>query len=263
MAQGSFVKEEMAQAPALERDGDKEPAFWHRWIERRPVQMLIASLFLLGVGTAIELVPTFLVKSNIPTIASVQPYTALELEGRDIYIREGCYTCHSQMVRPFRSETERYGEYSKAGEYVYDHPFQWGSKRIGPDLWRVGGKYSDSWHYRHMFEPADISPGTIMPTYKHMYERDLNTSYTEKKIKVMRTLGVPYPEGYEGTLAKEMDDQATAIAQNLVKDEVIKPEAVEKVKKWEIIAMIAYLQRIGTDIKKQPADGAGAITQAN
>lgn len=128
-------------------------------------------------------------KSNIPTIASVKPYTPLELQGRDLYIREGCYNCHSQMIRPFRDEVARYGEFSKGGEFVYDHPFQWGSKRTGPDLARIGGKYTDSWHYLHMREPALISPGSIMPAYPWLYENDLDLNTTPAKIRAMQTLG--------------------------------------------------------------------------
>jgi cbb3-type cytochrome c oxidase subunit II len=180
---GTFLKEEKAEAPALEKTGVTD-TYWHRWIERKPIQMLILTLVLLLVGTFIELIPTFLVKSNVPTIASVKPYTPLELEGRDLYIREGCYLCHSQMVRPFRNEELRYqGEYSKAGEYVYDHPFQWGSKRTGPDLHRVGGRWGDDWHYRHMIDPRSVSPGSIMPAYAHMGERDLDISLTTKKAQ--------------------------------------------------------------------------------
>ncbi|MGN6533741.1 MAG: cytochrome-c oxidase, cbb3-type subunit I, partial [Ginsengibacter sp.] len=145
--QGKFVPNEQSQAAPLpkkyESHGKKE--HWHSWIERRPVQLTVMSLIVVGIGGMAEMIPTFLVKSNIPTISSVQPYTPLELHGRNIYIREGCYVCHSQMIRPFRDEVARYGDYSKAGEFVYDHPFQWGSKRTGPDLARVGGKYPDSW----------------------------------------------------------------------------------------------------------------------
>jgi len=185
-----------------------------------------------------------MVESNIPTIASVQPYTPLELEGRDIYIREGCSTCHSQMIRPFRSETERYGEYSKAGEFVYDHPFLWGSKRTGPDLHREGGRYSDSWHYQHMRDPTSMSPGSIMPAYEFLIEQKLNTASTKDKLKAMQTLGVPYDEGAIDNAENDLKVQAEAIAQNLAKENV-KVEADR-----EIIAMIAYLQRLGTDIKK-------------
>ena len=175
----------------------------------------------------------------------MKPYTPLELEGRDIYIREGCYNCHSQMIRPFRSETERYGEYSKSGEFIYDHPFQWGSKRTGPDLHRVGGKYPDSWHYNHMYEPVSISPGSIMPPYPWLTKADLNTDYTAAKISAMRSLGVPYPAGYENLALADLQKQAKQIADNLRKDKINTDGLEQK----EIIALIAYLQRLGTDIK--------------
>ncbi len=166
---GTFVADEPAEAAPLVKaapeEHGKSKGHWHNWIEKRPVQMAVFSLIVVGIGGILELVPTFLIRSNIPTISSVKPYTPLELHGRDIYVREGCYTCHSQMVRPFRDEVARYGEYSKAGEFIYDHPFQWGSKRTGPDLARLGGKYPDSWHYNHMLDPVSMSPGSIMPAY--------------------------------------------------------------------------------------------------
>lgn len=244
-AQGSFVKNEAAEAPALEKVKvtAHQGEHWHRGIERRPVQMLVFSLIVILIGGIVELVPTFLIKSNIPTISSVQPYTPLELEGRDIYIREGCYTCHSQMIRPFRSETERYGEYSKAGEFVYDHPFQWGSKRTGPDLARIGGKYLSSWHYNHFLDPESISPGSIMPAYPWLFEDDLNTSLTEKKIRAMQTLGVPYPEGYDKVAVRDLKIQSEAIVEKLLEEDI------EADANKEVIALIAYLQRMGTDIK--------------
>lgn len=190
-----------------------------------------------------EIIPTILVKSNIPTIASVKPYTPLELHGRDLYIREGCVGCHSQQVRPFRSETERYGEYSKAGEYVYDHPFLWGSKRTGPDLHRLGKKYPDSWHYQHMLEPTLISPGSIMPAYGWLYDQSIDVSDLKTKINVMRTLGVPYAEGYEEIAEADLWAQAEQIVKNL------KTDGIEVSRETEIIALIAYMQRLGTDIK--------------
>ncbi|MBL7930708.1 MAG: cytochrome-c oxidase, cbb3-type subunit I, partial [Bacteroidia bacterium] len=187
---GSFIANEDAEAPAL------SPVYhghtkdhWHRWIERKPVQLMIVSLIVVTIGGIVEFVPVFLVKSNIPTISSVKPYTPLELQGRDIYVREGCYTCHSQMVRPFRDETSRYGEYSKAGEFVYDHPFQWGSKRTGPDLARLGGKYPDSWHYNHMMDPTSMSPGSIMPTYPWLLDDQVDVASTVGKIEAMQKLG--------------------------------------------------------------------------
>lgn len=243
--QGSLVALEAAQAPPRGAAHEHAADHWHRWIEKRPIQLLLASTVVILIGGVLEMVPTFLIKSNVPTISTVKPYTPLELQGRDLYIAEGCYVCHSQMVRPFRNETERYGEFSKGGEFVYDYPFQWGSKRTGPDLHRVGGKYSDSWHYNHMLEPVSMSPGSIMPPYPWLIEDKLNISTTKKKIKVMQQLGVPYEKGYENYANDELMDQAEAIAASLKKD------GIEVAADRKIIAMIAYLQRLGTDIKKR------------
>lgn len=241
---GSFTANEPAEAMALSGEYHAHSKdHWHRWIERKPIQFMVVSLVVVAIGGIVEFVPAFLVKSNIPTIASVKPYTPLELEGRDIYVREGCYTCHSQMIRPFRSETARYGEYSKAGEFVYDHPFQWGSKRTGPDLAREGGKYPDSWHYNHMLEPNSMSPGSIMPPYSWLLDDDFDAAGISAKIKAMQTLGVPYPEGYEEIAEKDMMKQAEKIAANLKKD------GIETEAQKEIVALIAYLQRLGKDIK--------------
>jgi cytochrome c oxidase cbb3-type subunit I/II len=240
---GKLVADEAAEAPALTTAHAHAGEHWHRKIERRPTQMLILSLVVILIGGLVEMIPTFLIKNNIPTIASVKPYTPLELQGRDLYVREGCYTCHSQMIRPFRSETERYGEYSKAGEFVYDHPFQWGSKRTGPDLHRIGGKYPDSWHYTHMDEPGTMSPGSIMPAYPWMLDDELDTSNTAAKIRVMQRLGVPYPEGYDRVANRDLMEQANKIVANL------KESGIESPPNKEIIALIAYLQRMGTDIK--------------
>ncbi|OIR12056.1 hypothetical protein GALL_63070 [mine drainage metagenome] len=243
---GSFIPDEAAEAAPLPKViATHGKQYWHRWIEARPIQMLILSLVLVAIGGAIEMLPTFLIKSNIPTISSVKPYTALELQGRDIYVREGCYLCHSQMVRPFRDEVARYGEYSKAGEFIYDHPFQWGSKRTGPDLARIGGKYPDSWHYNHMWDPRSMSPGSIMPNYTWLFDNKIDTSITPAKIRAMQTLGVPYPEGYDKKANADLMEQAKAIKENLKKDKIDAPAD------REIIALIAYLQRVGTDIKGQ------------
>lgn len=243
MQSGQLQEDEAAEAPALEANEPEHGGHWHRWIERRPVQMIIFATIAILIGGIIEFIPTFLVKSNIPTIASVQPYTPLELEGRDIYVREGCYTCHSQMVRPFRSETERYGEYAKAGEFIYDHPFQWGSKRTGPDLLRVGGKYPNVWHYHHMIDPTTMSPGSIMPSYAFMADKDLDVSMTPAKIRAMQSLGVPYPEGFDKIAVEELNKQASKISADLSKSDV------DLSSKKELIAVIAYLQRLGKDIK--------------
>ena len=248
VAQGSLLAQEDAEAPALEKQYHRHAGeHWHRWIERKPVPMLVGSLIVILIGGIVEMVPTFLIKENVPTIAAVQPYTPLELQGRDIYVREGCYTCHSQMIRPFRSETERYGEYSKAGEFVYDHPFQWGSKRTGPDLAREGAgnnRKSNTWHYNHMDDPQAISTGTVMPSYSFMIDQNLDTASTPAKIKAMQTLGVPYPADYSLIANADLMRQAKEITESLKQDSIF--VAPNK----EIVAMIAYLQRLGTDIGK-------------
>ena len=247
MAQGTLLANEKAEAAplAIIEEKHESDGHWHRWIEKRPIQLLVASLVMILVGSLVELVPTFMVKSNVPTIESVKPYTSLELEGRDIYIREGCVSCHSQLVRPFRSETERYGEFSKSGEFVYDHPFLWGSKRTGPDLHREGGKYPDSWHYHHMREPSSMSPGSIMPNYAWLLEQTLNTSQTQDKLAAMKKLGVPYSTDEITNAVKDLNTQAKAIQANLASEKI----KVNQDK--EIIALIAYLQRLGTDISKK------------
>ncbi len=245
---GKLVANEAAEAAPLQKViKSSSNESWHRLLEKRPVQMLVLSLIVISIGGAVEIIPTFLVKSNVPTISSVKPYTPLELQGRDIYVREGCYLCHSQMIRPFRSETERYGEYSKAGEFVYDHPFQWGSKRTGPDLAREGTgnlKKSNGWHFRHLREPSSMSEGSLMPSYAFMLKKDLDTSTTPAKIRAMQTLGVPYPKGYDKIANADLMKQARGIADNLKSDSIrISPNK-------EVIALIAYLQRLGTDISK-------------
>ncbi|MHA8073344.1 cytochrome-c oxidase, cbb3-type subunit I [Aquirufa sp. HETE-40SA] len=247
MAQGTLLANEKAEAAplAIIEEKHESDGHWHRWIEKRPIQLLVASLVMILVGSLVELVPTFMVKSNVPTIEAVQPYTSLELEGRDLYIREGCVSCHSQLVRPFRSETERYGEFSKSGEFVYDHPFLWGSKRTGPDLHREGGKYPDSWHYHHMREPSSMSPGSIMPNYAWLLEQTLNTSQTQDKLAAMKKLGVPYSTDEIANAVKDLNTQAKAIQANLAS------EKIKVSQDKEIIALIAYLQRLGTDISKK------------
>ncbi|MBX2922755.1 MAG: cytochrome-c oxidase, cbb3-type subunit I [Chitinophagaceae bacterium] len=253
IVQGKFIPNEEAEAAPLQKLERHGKEHWHRWIERRPVTLLVASLIVVAIGGILEFVPAFLVKSNVPTIASVKPYTPLELQGRDIYVREGCYTCHSQMIRPFRDEVVRYGEYSKAGEFVYDHPFQWGSKRTGPDLARIGGKYSDSWHYNHMDDPASMSPGSVMPSYSWLLDNKLDTSSTPAKIRAMQKLGVPYPEGYDRKANTDVKAQSESIAASLKKDKIETPAD------REIIALIAYLQRVGKDIKQEKKNEQTAL----
>ena len=243
---GTFIANEDAEAPALEKVVIKGGTF-HSALERKPIKFTILSLVVILIGGAFEIIPTYMVKSNIPTIASVKPYTPLELQGRDLYIREGCVSCHSQMVRPFRNETERYGEYSKAGEFVYDHPFLWGSRRTGPDLHREGqgnkNAKSNAWHFQHMYDPRITSSESIMPRYLWLHKNTLDISNTASKIEVMQTLGVPYPEGYAAKANDDLKKQAEEITENLLATGV-KDAQSDK----EIIALIAYLQRLGTDI---------------
>ncbi|MDX1700358.1 MAG: cytochrome-c oxidase, cbb3-type subunit I [Melioribacteraceae bacterium] len=247
--QGSFVANEAAEAAPRGPITEKlQYGMIHRYLESKAVLFTALAFVAILIGGFVEIIPTYLVKSNIPTIASVKPYTPLELEGRDVYIKEACNSCHSQLVRPFRSEVERYGEYSKAGEYVYDHPFLWGSKRTGPDLHRIGGKYSNMWHYLHMENPRSMSPGSLMPTYPWLLENELDYSDIKAKISVMRTLGVPYEEGYEDIAEAELLEQAEKIANDLLENGIV----TEPYR--EIIALIAYLQRLGTDIKNEVAD---------
>lgn len=258
MAQGEFLSDEKAEAPALQKAVGHAGEHWHRWIERKPMQMLFWSLVVVALGGVIEMIPTFLVKENIPSISSVKPYTPLELHGRDVYIQEGCYTCHSQMVRPFRDEVARYGEYSKAGEFVYDHPFQWGSKRTGPDLARIGKKYPNSWHFNHMYEPSSTSDGSIMPRYPWLLKKPIDVRQTPKKISAMQQLGVPYPVGYANQAVNDLEKQALEIVADLEKEEMIQQilevEGVSDLTHSQMVALIAYLQRIGTDIKALPVN---------
>lgn len=244
--QGSFANDEAAEAPALQKIQPEKPKSflsWHRLTESRPLQFTLIAVVLVLIGGLLEIVPTFAIKSNIPTIPSVKPYTPLEVQGRDLYIREGCLGCHSQLVRPFRSETERYGEYSKIGEYVNDHPFTWGSKRTGPDLMREGMKYPNLWHYMHMQDPATVSPGSLMPKYPWLHTQTLDISTTEAKINALRSVGVPYEQGFEKIANDSLQRQADLIAKDLQK------QGVDVTSDKEIIALIAYLQRLGTDIK--------------
>jgi len=243
--QGSFVRYENDEA------APKAPAkvgeSFHRKIEGRPLQLTLLALIAILIGGLIEVIPMYMVKSNVPTISSVKPYTPLELEGRDIYISEGCYLCHSQMIRPFRNEVERYGEYTKAGETVYDRPFQFGSKRTGPDLARIGVKTlrnykPDSWHFSHMVDPQKLSPESIMPQYPWLVDKEIDLSLTPDKISAMMTLGVPYPEGYEEKAVADLQAQYNEIANGL------RSGGIEVGENKEIVALIAYLQRLGTDV---------------
>lgn len=234
--------------------------YWHKVIERKPIQFMILSLVIVAIGGIVEIIPTMIVKSNVPTIKSVKPYTPLELYGRDIYIREGCYNCHSQLIRPLRFETVRYGAYSKSGEFVYDHPFQWGSKRTGPDLAREGGVRGNIWHFNHMIRPKVITPGSIMPAYPWMREEDMDIDNIGAKIRAMQTLGVPYPEGYDKKAIGDLKAQAHVIAEDIVNTTNAialkgrnKEALIKEIERKDIVAIIAYLQRLGTDVKVKPS----------
>lgn len=247
--QGNFTANEPASAPPLSASpGGHKGEYWHRWIERRPVQLLVGSTVVILIGGLAEIFPMVVIDENVPKIASVKPYTPLELEGRDIYIANGCNNCHSQMIRPFRSETARYGDYSMSGEFIYDRPHLWGSKRTGPDVHRVGQKYLDIWHYRHMEDPYSTSPGSIMPPYAWMLKRKYDASYLPAKIRVLQSLGTPYPEGYAEVAMDDLNEQAAGIAASLRESGVEDPELEQR----QIVAIIAYLQRLGTDIKAEP-----------
>jgi cytochrome c oxidase cbb3-type subunit I/II len=249
MKAGSLVAQEAAEAPPLinreSRDAAGETV--HRWLERKSVRFSIIVFVVLAIGGAVEIIPMLKVDSNIPKIATVVPYSPLELSGRDIYISNGCYNCHSQQIRPLRWETDRYGEYSKIGEFVYDHPFQWGSRRTGPDLARTGFIGSSTyktaiWHYKHFVDPQEMNPQTIMPAYPWFATKQVNLDKIPAKIRVMQSLGVPYDEGFEDEAVKDYLEQAQKIVDEL------KASDVELEANSEIVAMIAYLHKMGRDI---------------
>jgi cytochrome c oxidase cbb3-type subunit I/II len=231
---------------------------WHRVWERRWVFFSVMTTAAVLVASLFEILPTFLIRSNVPTIASVKPYTPLELAGRDLYIREGCFNCHSQMIRPFRHETERYGEYSKPGEFVYDHPFLWGSRRIGPDLAREGGKYPDLWHVRHLNDPRSITARSIMPSYPKLLSDRLDFDGIQKRVDGMAMLGVPYGDALiAGNAPRMAREQAKQIAEGIAAQGG--PAGLED---KEIVAITAYLQRLGRDIAAAPARTASAAAAA-
>ena len=201
--------------------------FTHDMIDRNQALMIVLVILVVAVGGLVEIVPLYFQKSLTEPVAGLKPYTPLQLTGRDVYIREGCYNCHSQMIRPFRAEVERYGHYSVAGEFVYDHPFQWGSKRTGPDLHRVGGRYSDDWHRLHLLDPRSVVPESNMPSYPWLQRLAANAEDIEAKMRALRRVGVPYPD-----------------------EEIAKSkEALQG--KTEMDALIAYLQVLGTAVKQK------------
>lgn len=242
MKKGSVGKEQVYEAYALDDSSIEKGADSHRKLEGLPMVFSVLALLAILVGSAIEIVPSILSTNYVTKIPTVKPYTPLELLGRDVYVREGCYLCHSQQVRPMAHEALRYGKTSEAGEFIYDHPFQWGSKRTGPDLARVGGKYPNMWHYRHMINPRDVTPQSIMPNYKWLVENTLVTGTLQAKMKAMRTLGVPYTDEDIANGVATAGAQAKVITEDLMKSGV-PAEVGDK----ELVALIAYLQRIGVD----------------
>lgn len=274
-ARPAKYEEQVHEAPALERQYADPPrpesrlagapvanfghwldvwlqGWWHRRWERRPLRFTVWVTIAVTTASAFEMVPLFLIRSNIPTIASVQPYTPLELLGRDVYLAHGCYNCHSQMIRPILAETKRYGEYSKAGEFVYDHPFQWGSRRIGPDLAREGGRQSATWHAVHFQDPRQLVQGSIMPVYKWLLDKPLDFSVLSQRMNAMRTLGVPYSEEQIRGGEADARRQAQRLADKITLDKG-PPGLADK----EVIALIAYVDRLGKDLFA-PAPGAPA-----
>jgi cytochrome c oxidase cbb3-type subunit I/II len=220
---------------------------WHRRWERLPLTFTVLTTLAVVIASLFEIIPTFLIRANVPTIASVKPYTPLELAGRDIYVSEGCYNCHSQMIRPMIAETQRYGEYSKAGEFIYDRPFQWGSRRIGPDLAREGGRQSSFWHWEHLDNPTQRSPGSVMPSYRHLLLERLNFGGIQERINAVHFLGAPYDlelTDAAGIARKQADVIAAEI---LAQGGKVDFEG-KLIKDSTAIALIAYLQRLGKDL---------------
>jgi cytochrome c oxidase cbb3-type subunit I/II len=220
---------------------------WHRRWERLPVRFTVLTAIAVFVASLFELIPMFLIRSNVPTISSVKPYTPLELAGRDVYVSEGCYNCHSQMIRPMVAETQRYGEFSKAGESIYDRPFQWGSRRIGPDLARQGGKNSSFWHWTHFEKPDQISKGTVMPSYRHLMTEKLNFGEIEPRVKAAYFLGAPYDKELKEAEAMARK-QSEAVAAEIIAQGGPVTYEEQLIKDSTAIALIAYLQRLGKDL---------------
>jgi cytochrome c oxidase cbb3-type subunit I/II len=246
---GDCNQVEVFEAYALDESSVEKDATKHRSLEGMPMIFAVLSLVAILVGSAIEIIPSLLSNNYVEKMSVVKPYTPLELAGRDIYIREGCYLCHSQTVRPMTHEVLRYGKASEAAEFVYDHPFQWGSKRTGPDLARVGGKYSNMWHYRHFLKPQEVTAGSIMPRYTWLFSRGLDYKSLPKKMAVMQALGVPYTTEEIDNSVANATAQANVIAQDLQANGGVPLEIQNK----EVVALIAYIQRLGTDYGKAEA----------
>ena len=227
----------------------------HAKFERHSLWMIIGIVIVVSIGGLVEISPLFYLESTVEEVEGMRPYTPLELEGRDIYVREGCYTCHSQMIRPLRDEVERYGHYSLAAESMYDHPFQWGSKRTGPDLARVGGKYSDGWHVDHLTDPRSVVPESVMPPYAFLAEKDLRTVDLRAKLKAMKSLGVPYTDADLDAALKDAEAQADPFSTDAL--DLRKRYGAKVVNRdfdgrpdrlTEMDALIAYLQMLGAGV---------------
>jgi cytochrome c oxidase cbb3-type subunit I/II len=232
----------------MTQPNDTHTEHWHRrLLEGKSALMAVLTTVAISIGGLVEIIPMYSLAAGPEAIAEVTPYTPLELAGRDIYVREGCYNCHSQMVRPFRAETMRYGPWTRAGEYAYDRPFQLGSRRIGPDLQRLGGKYPDAWHYEHMRDPRSTSPGSLMPTYGWLLTDSYDVADVTASVQAMQTLGVPYSDAEVGSVKESLSKQADGIVASL------KGQGIETAPDREIVAMIAYLQRLGVDGKAEVA----------
>jgi cytochrome c oxidase cbb3-type subunit I/II len=256
------TKSDLQNAPVLEL-GKQLDVFskmnWHRRWERLPVKFTVLVTVAVIVASLFEAIPMFLIRSNVPTIATVKPYTPLELAGRHIYVSEGCYNCHSQMIRPIVAETKRYGEYSKPGEFIYDRPFQWGSRRIGPDLAREGGKQSSFWHWTHFENPENVSPGSVMPSYQHLLTDDLKFSAIRPHVEAAAFLGAEYTE-------QELTDTETVARRQaeVIAAEIVQQGGPAAVHEKQAVALIAYLQRLGTDLfaTEEPADAVAPAAPA-
>jgi len=235
-------------------DDNNAPYYWHRKIEGNLGLMAVLTTVVILIGALVEIIPMFTVTAGPQALAGVTPFTPLEQAGRDIYVREGCYTCHSQMVRPTRAELLRYGDWSRAGEFEYEHPFQLGSRRLGPDLHRVGGKYPDAWHYEHMRNPRSTSPGSVMPTYGWLYTQTIDPADVTASIKALRTVGVPYSDADVAGVAEQLKAQGGQIVQSLA------GAGIKASPDHEIIAVIAYLQKLG--VQGRAAIKAQAAAQA-
>ncbi|MHB8897761.1 MAG: cytochrome-c oxidase, cbb3-type subunit I [Thermoguttaceae bacterium] len=269
-ARPKVYEETVHEAPALERNYVEPPrpqsrlpkhsvhemahaidvwqqGWWHRRWERRPVRFTVWVVIAVAVASLLQIVPTFLIRSNVPTISTVKPYTPLELAGRDVYLAEGCYNCHSQMIRPILSETKRYGEYSKPGEFVFDHPFQWGSRRIGPDLAREGGKQSPAWHALHFEDPRQVTQGSIMPLYGWLQEKPLNFEAIPARMAAMRKVGVPYSDQEISGAVEAARRQANEVA-----DKIAGSDGRTDLADKQVVALIAYLDRLGKDLFAPP-----------